>query len=197
MVKQLRPALVLLLALTVLTGLVYPLLVTGLARGLFPTQAQGSLVLRPDGTVVGSELIGQAFGDPKYFQGRPSAAGKEGYDATSSGGSNLAVSSAALTKSYEERIAALKEANPEAVGAPPADLVQASGSGLDPHISPEAAYWQVARVAKVRGLDPARVRDLVSAQVEGRTLGFIGEPRVNVLRLNLALDAVTQGAPSR
>jgi K+-transporting ATPase ATPase C chain len=189
---QLRPALVSFLALTALTGLAYPLLVTGLARALFPRQAEGSLI-RKDGKVIGSELIGQSFTDPGHFWGRPSAtAGPDGkplpYNGGNSGGSNLAPSNPDLKKAVEARIAALRAADPEATGPVPVDLVTASASGLDPHISPAAAAFQVHRVAKARGLDEAKVQTLVAAHTEGPQLGLFGAARVHVLKLNLALD---------
>jgi K+-transporting ATPase ATPase C chain len=189
---QLRPALVSFLALTALTGLAYPLLVTGLARALFPRQAEGSLI-RKDGKVIGSELIGQSFTDPGHFWGRPSAtAGPDGkplpYNGGNSGGSNLAPSNPDLKKAVEARIAALRAADPETTGPVPVDLVTASASGLDPHISPAAAAFQVHRVAKARGLDEAKVRALVAAHTEGPQLGLFGAARVHVLKLNLALD---------
>jgi K+-transporting ATPase ATPase C chain len=186
MSSELRPAVVMTLLLTLVTGMVYPLLVTALAR-LFPYQADGSLLVR-DGTVLGSPLIGQAFTDPRYFQPRPSAAGDKGYDAVASGGSNLGPIDPRLIERITAAAAALREQNP---GAPiPVDLVTASGSGLDPHITPAGAEFQVARVARARALPEGAVRALVRHHVEGRQLGVLGEPRVNVLELNLALDAL-------
>lgn len=187
MLATLRPALVLGAALTVLTGLVYPLAVTGLAGLLFPVQAAGSLVRAADGTVVGSALIGQRFTGDRWFHGRPSAAGADGYDATASGGSNLGPLDHRLAERVEASVAALQA---DAAGQPvPVDLVTASGSGLDPDVTPAAARFQVARVARARGLDPARVQALVDAATTPRQLGILGEPRVNVLALNQALDA--------
>jgi len=190
---QLRPALVAFLALSVLTGLAYPLLVTGLAKAMFPQRAEGSLI-RKEGKVIGSELIGQSFTDPGHFWGRPSAtAGPDGkplpYNAANSGGSNLAASNPDLKRAVEGRIAALRAADPASAGPVPVDLVTASASGLDPHISPAAAEFQVHRVATARGLDEAKVRSLVAVHTEGPQLGFLGEARVNVLKLNLALAA--------
>jgi K+-transporting ATPase ATPase C chain len=191
---QFRPALVSFLTLTALTGLAYPLLVTGLARILFPRQAEGSL-LRKDGQVVGSEWIGQAFTSPRDFWGRPSATvdvqGKPlPYNGANSGGSNLAASNPYQAKAVRERLAVLRAADPEAAGPVPVDLVTASGSGLDPHISPAAAAYQAHRVAQARGLDEPRVRGLIAALTEGPQWGVLGEARVNVLRLNQALDAL-------
>ena len=186
---QLRPALTLFVALSLLTGLAYPLAVTGMAQTLFPHQANGSLVVK-DGKPVGSALIGQAFTDPGHFWSRPSATAPMPYNAANSGGSNLAPTAPALVDAVKARIAALRAADPGNTAPVPVDLVTASASGLDPHISRAAADYQAARVARARGLPIEQVRALVAKHGEGRWLGFIGEPRVNVLALNLALDAL-------
>jgi potassium-transporting ATPase KdpC subunit len=201
MLREIRPAIVVLLALTLITGLVYPLAMTGIAEVIFPRQAQGSLIER-DGKVVGSELIGQVFTSDKYFHGRPSATTAPDpkdatktipapYNAANSGGSNLGPSNKALIDRVQGDIETLKKENPSA--PVPADLVTTSASGLDPHISPEAALFQVPRIAKARNMPEDRIRRLVEDTTEGRFLGLLGEPRVNVLLLNLALDRISAG----
>jgi len=187
MIAQLRPALMTLLVLTVLTGLMYPLAVTGLAQGLFPEQANGSLIVR-EGHVTGSKLIGQYFAKPEYFWGRPSATTPFPYNAAASAGSNLGPTNPALVNEVKVRVAALRAADPGNNLPIPIDLVTSSGSGLDPHISPAAASYQIRRVAHARGLDEAVVRNVVARHTSGRQFGVLGEPRVNVLLLNLALD---------
>jgi potassium-transporting ATPase KdpC subunit len=196
LLRQFRPAILLTLLLTLIAGIIYPLVVTGVAQGLFPSQANGSLVYE-NGKPVGSRLIGQYWTQPQYFHGRPSAtlnlSGTPApYEADNSGGSNLGPTNSTLITTVQQRIAALKKENPDVPpGTPiPADLVTASASGLDPDISVAAAYYQIPRVAKARGMTQAAVRAIVDAHIEGRFLGLFGEPRVNVLELNLALDGV-------
>jgi potassium-transporting ATPase KdpC subunit len=187
MLKQTRQAFLLLVALSLLTGILYPLAITGIAQTVFPRQANGSLIYRA-GKPVGSSLIGQPFSDPKYFWSRPSATSPMPYNAESSGGSNLGPTNANLAKAVQERIATLRKADPDNKAPIPIDLVTTSASGLDPHISPAAAEYQIARVARARGIDETVVRKLVGRHTEGRTLGLLGEPRVNVVELNLDLD---------
>jgi len=192
--ETLLPALRVTLLTLLLTGLAYPLLVTGLAQGLFGWRAEGSLV-QSDLLVVGSELIGQPFAGAGYLQPRPSAAG-QGWDALASGGSNLGPTSKALRERVAAAAGRLRAENPDAPGEVPAELVTTSGSGLDPHLGPAAARWQVPRIARARALEPSRVEAVIQEHLEGRDLGFLGEPRVNVLRVNLALDR-RFGAPAR
>lgn len=189
----LRPSLTFLAAMTLLTGILYPAAVTGVAGLAFPVQAGGSIIL-DRGRAVGSELIGQPFSDPGYLWSRPSATGSVPYDASRSGGSNLGPSNPALTEAVRQRAAALREADPRAAAPLPVDLVTASASGLDPDISPAAAAWQVGRIARARGLPVNRVEAVVAAHTAPRFLGIFGEPRVNVLRVNLDLDRVTAGS---
>jgi K+-transporting ATPase ATPase C chain len=172
----------------VLTGLIYPFVMTGLAQVLFPWRANGSLVTDEKGQVIGSELIAQGFANPAYFQPRPSAAGDKGYDAANSSGSNLGPTSKKLQDRIKDDLKRLQTENPDATGPVPGELVTTSGSGLDPHVSPAGALWQVLRVAKARGIAPERVKAVVEANIEARTLGILGEPRINVLLVNLALD---------
>jgi potassium-transporting ATPase KdpC subunit len=189
MLKDVKPALLMLLILTVTAGLVYPLAVTAIAQLALPAHASGSLILR-DGKALGSDMIGQPFADAKHFWSRPSATSPYPYNASSSSGSNQGPLNSALTDAVAARIKALRDADPGNTAPVPADLVTASASGLDPHISPAAAEYQMARVARARGIDPARTRALVAEFTEPRQLGFLGEPRVNVLKLNLALDSL-------
>lgn len=188
MIRHLGTAVRVTIVSIVLLGLMYPLAMTALAQALFPRQANGSLVV-VNGKVVGSEIIGQLWSEPQYFHGRPSAAGK-GYDPTSTGGTNYGPTSKKLIDATRKTIAQLEKENPDAVGPPPMDLVTSSGSGIDPDISPQAAYWESPRVAKARRLTVLAVDALIAKHVTGRTFGFLGEPRVNVLELNLALDGV-------
>jgi K+-transporting ATPase ATPase C chain len=198
MLREIRPAIVLIVALAVITGLLYPLAITGLANVLFPEQAQGSLI-KHDGRIIGSALIGQPFNEDKYFHGRPSATTAADpndvtktvdapYNAANSGGSNLGPTSKILAERIKKDVDRLRAENPDAII--PADLVTSSASGLDPDISPDAAFFQIPRVAKARGLPEARLRDLVQAHIESRLFGLLGEPRVNVVKLNLALDGL-------
>ena len=185
--KQLLPGLRMTLLLTVLTGLLYPGVVTGLCQLLFPNQANGSLITR-NGKVIGSSLIGQNFTRPEYIQSRPSAAGNDGYDGMASGGSNLGPTSQKLSDRVKASVEKFRKENPDFTGQIPADLLTASGSGLDPDLSPAAADAQVARVAKARNISPDQIRQVVTKYTSGRDLGFLGEARVNVLLVNLALD---------
>jgi potassium-transporting ATPase KdpC subunit len=195
MIKQIKQAFMMLLVFSILTGVIYPLAITGIAQTCFPSQANGSLIYR-NGKPIGSSLVGQSFTDPKFFWSRPSATQTTDaepkalpYNAESSSGSNLGPSNPDLIKAVQERIAALKKADPENKLPIPVDLVTTSASGLDPHISPAAAEYQIARVAKARNMDEKVVRQLVAKHTEGRTLGLLGEPRVNVVELNVELDA--------
>jgi K+-transporting ATPase ATPase C chain len=194
--SQLRPALVLFALLSLITGVAYPLVVTGIAQLVFAEQANGSLIVR-DGKTVGSTLIGQPFSDPKYFWGRPSATSPMPYNGGASSGSNLGPLHPALTDAAKARVGAMRDVDPGNSAPVPVDLVTASGSGLDPHISVAAAEYQVARVARARALAPEQVRALVAQHREGRWLGLLGEPRVNVLQLNLALDGGGATSPKR
>ena len=187
MLSELKPAILITIVFTVLTGLMYPLAVTGVAQAIFPKQANGSLI-EQNGHVIGSALIGQNFAKPEYFHGRPSAAGSNGYDATSSGGSNLGPTNPALNDRLTKDAAQFRKDNPDFTGAIPADAITTSGSGLDPEVTPANAMAQAARVAKARNLGRDKVEELVRAHTKTRDLGVLGEPRVNVLELNLALD---------
>jgi potassium-transporting ATPase KdpC subunit len=189
MIKQIGTSVRITIVSVILLGLIYPIAMTGIAQVIFPRQANGSLVQR-DGKVVGSDIIGQLWTKPQYFHGRPSAAGKNGYDPTSTGGTNYGPSSKKLIDSTKATIAALKKENPNATVPIPMDLVTSSGSGIDPDISPEAAYYQAPRVAAARRIDVKTVDGLIAQHIQGRTFGILGEPRVNVLELNLALDAL-------
>src|SRR5437016_13576974 len=196
MLAHCRAALVSLALLTIVTGLAYPAIVTGIAQVAFPYRANGSLVVK-DGKTLGSELIGQPFDDPKYFWGRPSATTPFAYNAGSSSGSNLSPTNADLIRAVQARVDALRAADPGNPAPVPVDLVTASGSGLDPHISPAAALYQVGRVARARKLDEGIVRGLVAQYTQGRLFGLLGEPRVNVLELNLAPDSRSSDGPGR
>jgi K+-transporting ATPase ATPase C chain len=188
--QQLRPAILMVIVFTVITGLAYPLAVTGIAQVVFPGASDGSIAKNASGSVIGSSIIGQTFTDPNYFWGRPSAAG-DGYDAANSGGSNLGPTSEKLRELVQQRAEALRKAsNLPADALVPAELVTASASGLDPNISPEAARFQTPRIAQTRGLPADQVLKLIDDHTDGRTLGFMGEPKVNVLELNMALDAL-------
>ena len=187
MLKELKPAIVVFGLLTALTGAAYPALITGIAQAVFPDQANGSLIVQ-DGKTVGSRLIGQAFADPGHFWGRPSATAPMAFNAASSGGSNLGPLNPALEEAVKGRIEALKASDPTQPAPIPVDLVSASGSGLEPHISVAAAQWQASRIARLRDLPEAKIRELIASHTKGRQLGILGEPRVNVLELNLGLD---------
>jgi len=187
MLKQLGISVRLTILTVIVLGLIYPFAMTGIAQIIFPKQANGSL-LSVNGKVVGSDLIGQLWTKPQYFHGRPSAAGKNGYDPTSTGGTNLGPTSKKLISSTKATIAAVRKENPNTGGPPPMDLISSSASGIDPDISPAGAYYQAPRVAKARGISVAHINALIAAHIHARTLGFLGEPRVNVMELNLALD---------
>jgi K+-transporting ATPase ATPase C chain len=187
--RSLRPAVTLLLAMTLLLGFVYPLLITGIARLAFPRQAAGSLIQKDD-KIIGSRLIGQSFSEPGHFWGRPSATAPQAYNAMASAGSNLGPLNPALIDSVKANVMRLHDADPDNTLPVPVELVTASASGLDPEISPAAAHYQAARVAKARGIAPQQIESLITAHQRGRLFEFIGEPRVNVLELNLALDAM-------
>ncbi len=189
LMTQIKTSALFVAVFTLLVGLVYPVLVTLCGQVLFPKQANGSLIVM-NGKTIGSELIGQTFDDPKYFWGRPSATSPSTYNAASSSGSNLGPTNPALIDAVKGRVETLRKADPENNAPVPMDLVTSSGSGLDPHISPAAAYYQASRVAKIRKLDLKTVQDLIDKHIEGRWLGFIGDPRVNVLKLNLDLDTL-------
>ncbi|HEV8539632.1 MAG TPA: potassium-transporting ATPase subunit KdpC [Nitrospiraceae bacterium] len=193
MLAQLRPAVMMLLLLTLITGMLYPLAVTGMAQVLFPDRANGSLIVQGGG-LAGSSLIGQPFSDPKYFWGRPSATSPFPYNAAASSGSNLGPTNPSLIQAIRDRIAALKAADPDNPALVPVDLVTASASGLDPHISPAAAEYQIPRVARMHGMEESTVRHLVLRHTERRQWGILGEARVDVLLLNLALDAARPGS---
>jgi potassium-transporting ATPase KdpC subunit len=189
--KTLRNALVLFLALTLVTGVAYPLLVTAIAALAMPARASGSVLIK-DGRAVGSALLGQPFSDPRYFWGRPSATGPQPYNGAASSGSNLSPTNQALLDAIDSRVKALRDADPGNTAPVPVDLVTASGSGLDPHVSPAAALYQVPRVARARGIPEGQLRALVAAHTAGRSFGILGEPRVNVLALNMDLVSTTQ-----
>jgi K+-transporting ATPase ATPase C chain len=190
MIKHLKPAFILFVVLSVLTGIVYPLVVTALAQVIFPNQANGSLLTDGKGKVIGSEFIGQSFNDPKYFWGRPSATSPNAYNAAASSGSNLGTNNPALIDAVKGRIETLKAVDADNKAPIPVDLITASGSGLDPHISVAAVNYQINRVAKTRHIHAKKLRELIEEHTESRQLGFLGEPRVNVLKLNLALDSL-------
>lgn len=190
MISQLKPAIIIFALMTLLTGVVYPLVVTVLAQAIFPEKAEGSLLTDGKGKVIGSELIGQSFSEPRYFWGRPSATSPNAYNAAASSGSNLGVNNPALVDAVKTRIETLKAVDPENKTPVPVDLITASGSGLDPHISIAAANYQIKRVAKARHVSPEKLRALIEQNTQSREFGFLGEPRVNVLKLNLALDGM-------